>query len=99
MAAADAAGLTNETAYAVAERLRSLRIARGERPVGWKIGFTNRNIWPEYGATAPIWAHVYDRTVVVAERHRAAISLKGSGAPRKASASPSRRYTPRSVTT
>jgi len=68
--------------YAVAAEILRLRRARGENTVGRKIGFTNRNIWPEYGATAPIWAHVYDRTVVVAERHRAAISLKGSARPR-----------------
>jgi 2-oxo-3-hexenedioate decarboxylase len=71
-----------EQGYAVAAEILRLRRARGERTVGRKIGFTNRNIWPEYGATAPIWAHVYDRTVVVAERHHAAISLKGSARPR-----------------
>ena len=71
-----------EQGYAVAAEILGLRRARGERTVGRKIGFTNRDIWAEYGATAPIWAHVYDRTVVVAERHRAAISLKGSARPR-----------------
>ena len=68
--------------YQVAATILKLRRARGEKTVGRKIGFTNRNIWAEYGATAPIWAHVYDRTVVVAERDRAAISLKGSARPR-----------------
>ncbi len=43
-------------AYAVAREIHGLRLARGERPVGRKIGFTNRNIWPEYGVYAPIWA-------------------------------------------
>jgi len=71
-----------EQGYEVATEILKLRRARGEKTVGRKIGFTNRNIWPEYGATAPIWAHVYDRTVVVAERHRATISLKGSARPR-----------------
>ena len=71
-----------EQGYAVAAEILRLRRARGEKTVGRKIGFTNRNIWAEYGATAPIWAHVYDRTVVVAERHRATISLKGSARPR-----------------
>ena len=71
-----------EQGYAVAAEILRLRRARGEKAVGRKIGFTNRNIWPEYGATAPIWAHVYDRTVVAADRHRAAISLKGSARPR-----------------
>jgi 2-keto-4-pentenoate hydratase len=39
------------------------REARGERPIGRKIGFTNRTIWAEYGVYAPIWGYVYDRTV------------------------------------
>jgi len=68
--------------YAVAADLLKRRRARGEMTVGRKIGFTNRNIWAEYGATAPIWAHVYDRTVVVAERSHATLSLKGSARPR-----------------
>ena len=38
-------------------------VARGERPVGYKIGFTNRTIWPLYGINHPIWAPVYDTTV------------------------------------
>jgi 2-oxo-3-hexenedioate decarboxylase len=71
-----------EQGYQVGAALLKMRRARGEKPLGRKIGFTNRNIWAEYGATAPIWAHVYDRTVVVAERHRAAISLRGSARPR-----------------
>ncbi len=75
-------GLGWEQGYQVGAALLKLRRARGEKPVGRKIGFTNRNIWAEYGATAPIWAHVYDRTVVVAERHRAAVSLRGSARPR-----------------
>lgn len=68
--------------YAVAAEILKLRRARGERPVGRKIGFTNRNIWAEYGATAPIWAHVYDRTLILASTHRASVSLKGSVRPR-----------------
>jgi len=68
--------------YAVAAEILKLRRARGERTVGRKIGFTNRNIWAEYGATAPIWAHVYDRTFVFASDHRASVSLKNSARPR-----------------
>ncbi|MGH8648282.1 MAG: 2-keto-4-pentenoate hydratase [Burkholderiales bacterium] len=71
-----------DAGYAVAAEILKRRRARGEKTVGRKIGFTNRNIWAEYSATAPIWAHVYDRTVVVAERDRAALSLKGSARPR-----------------
>jgi 2-oxo-3-hexenedioate decarboxylase len=50
-------------AYRVAAKVRRLREARGERPIGRKIGFTNRTIWAEYGVYAPIWGYVYDRTV------------------------------------
>ncbi len=47
-----------------AAAFRALRVARGERPVGRKIGFTNRGIWAEYGVAAPIWGHVYDTTLL-----------------------------------
>ncbi|MCL4185912.1 MAG: hypothetical protein KJ011_20985 [Burkholderiaceae bacterium] len=40
------------------------RLARGERAVGYKIGFTNRAIWPLYGVFHPIWGPVWDTTVV-----------------------------------
>ena len=50
-------------AYRVAALVHERRVARGERPVGRKIGFTNRRIWDEYGVYAPIWGHVYDTTL------------------------------------
>lgn len=56
-------GFGTEQAYSVAAALRRRRTARGEMQVGRKIGFTNRNIWPEYGVYAPIWGDMYDRTV------------------------------------
>jgi 2-oxo-3-hexenedioate decarboxylase len=71
-----------DAAYKVAADIVRSRRARGEKTIGRKIGFTNRNIWAQYGATAPIWAHVYDRTVQHAEGGRAAVSLKGSVQPR-----------------
>jgi 2-keto-4-pentenoate hydratase len=71
-----------DQAYGVAAAIVRLRRARGEQPIGRKIGFTNRNIWAQYGATGPIWAHVYDRTVQHAENGRATVSLKGSAQPR-----------------
>jgi 2-oxo-3-hexenedioate decarboxylase len=52
-----------EAAYRVAAAVTRLRIARGERRVGWKIGFTNRTIWDEYGVRAPIWGPMWDTTV------------------------------------
>lgn len=71
-----------DDAYDVAADILQLRRDRGERTVGRKIGFTNRNIWPEYGATSPIWAHVYDRTLVFSERGRATVPLRGAARPR-----------------
>jgi 2-keto-4-pentenoate hydratase len=71
-----------DPAYAVAAEIVRLRRARGERCVGRKIGFTNRNIWAQYGATSPIWAHVYDSTLVYAKYNNATLSLRSSVAPR-----------------
>ncbi len=54
-------------AYHVNAELHRRRVARGEKPIGRKIGFTNRTIWPEYGVYTPMWAHVYDTTVTFFE--------------------------------
>src|SRR5690606_5781611 len=43
--------------------INALRLARGEQPMGFKIGFTNRSLWPLYNVFQPIWAPVWDRTV------------------------------------
>jgi len=56
-------GFSLADAYRVATDVRARRAARGERPLGRKIGFTNRTIWAEYDVWAPIWATVYDSTV------------------------------------
>ncbi len=50
-------------AYRVSAEILKRRRARGERPVGRKIGFTNRLIWDEYRVSSPMWGHVYDHTV------------------------------------
>ena len=52
-----------DAAYRVSAEITRRRMARGERPVGWKIGFTNRTIWDEYGVHAPIWGPMYASTV------------------------------------
>jgi len=54
-------------AYRVAAAVVRRRIARGERPVGWKVGFTNTTIWDEYGVHAPIWGPMYDSTVATSD--------------------------------
>ena len=56
-------GFDNRLAYEVSAEILRRRGARGEKPTGRKIGFTNRLIWDEYGVSAPMWGHVYDSTV------------------------------------
>jgi 2-oxo-3-hexenedioate decarboxylase len=55
------------SAYAAALAVRALRIARGERPAGYKIGFTNRTIWSRYAVFTPIWGSMWNTTVVECE--------------------------------
>jgi 2-oxo-3-hexenedioate decarboxylase len=69
-------------AYAVAARVHAERVARGERPVGRKIGFTNRAMWDEYGVREPIWGYVYDTTLFRPRGGRAATALAGFAEPR-----------------
>ncbi len=52
-------GLDLPAAYAATAALRRLREARGERPVGRKIGFTNRALWTAVqGVRAELGRHV-----------------------------------------
>jgi 2-keto-4-pentenoate hydratase len=75
-------GLTPDAGYEAAAALHRHRLARGWKPLGRKIGFTNRSIWPRYGVYQPIWGTVYDRTVDFAQHDRAVISLEGLLNPR-----------------
>ena len=68
-------GFTVEDGYAVADEARRLRIARGERPLGYKIGFTNRGIWARYGVFGPIWGPVWDSTVERVDNAETSVSL------------------------
>jgi hypothetical protein len=52
-----------ERAYSIASEVHERRLGRGEKPVGRKIGFTNRAIWAQRGLAAPIWGYMYDSTV------------------------------------
>ena len=51
-------------AYVVADLIHQARVQEGAIPVGRKIGFTNPDMWSLYGIREPIWAYVYDTTVV-----------------------------------
>lgn len=75
-------GLGLAEAYRVGDRVRRLREAAGERPVGRKIGFTNRTIWDEYAVHAPIWGPVYDTTVRELAEVDDAFPLAGLAEPR-----------------
>ena len=50
-------------AYRAALAVREARTAEGEAPVGYKVGFTNRNIWSRYEVYAPIWGTVWQGTL------------------------------------
>ncbi len=69
-------------AFAVADQTRTLRLARGERALGYKIGFTNRSIWPRYGVHEPIWGPVWNTTTRHLDGVSAEASLAGLSQPR-----------------
>ena len=68
-------GFGLDAAYATSDAILAARTARGERPAGWKIGFTNRTIWDEYGVHAPIWGPMYHATIHACDPGRAAAEL------------------------
>jgi len=69
-------------AFDVADRMRAARIARGDVPAGYKIGFTNRSIWPRYGVFAPIWGTVWRHTLQMLEGTFVRVDLRGLSQPR-----------------
>src|SRR5262245_8753321 len=75
-------GLTPAAGYEAAKRLHEHRLARGWKPAGRKIGFTNRTLWDRYGVHEPMWGWVYDRTLIEAKDNRANVSLTGLVQPR-----------------
>jgi len=75
-------GLTTEAGYDAALALHRHRVALGWKPLGRKIGFTNRTIWPRYGVYEPMWGMVYDRTVVFARDDVATLALDALVQPR-----------------
>lgn len=53
-----------DAAFEVAHVIHQARVDAGAAPVGRKIGFTNPAAWPVFGAHEPMWAYVYDTTLV-----------------------------------
>jgi 2-oxo-3-hexenedioate decarboxylase len=74
--------LDAQQGYAAARALHAHRLAQGWRPIGRKIGFTNRSLWPRYDIYEPIWGHVYDRTLIEARAGHASVPLEGLLQPR-----------------
>ncbi len=75
-------GFDEQAAYEVSAAILERRRARGERPIGRKIGFTNRTMWSHYGVEAPIWAPVYDSTVTFQESSTSPLSIGHLAQPR-----------------
>jgi len=71
-----------DDAYRTAALIKHMREARGDEPVGRKIGFTNRTIWAEYKVYAPMWGYVYNRTVHNLADLGRTFSLNGLAEPR-----------------
>ena len=78
----DARALDLAAASRVTAAVRRKREARGEVPIGRKIGFTNRTIWAEYGVFAPIWGDIYAGTVHELAAKGAGFPLAGLAEPR-----------------
>ena len=84
------AGLDLEGAYRVGAALDRRLRGRGYRRAGWKVGFTNKTIWPRFGLTEPILGPVYEQTLRMAapdgmdapDAPVAELSLAGFCAPR-----------------
>jgi len=79
---ADQPAFDMRAAFAAADEVRRRRIARGEKPLGYKIGFTNRSIWDRYGVHQPIWGPVWDSSTQLLGSASAEISLAGLSQPR-----------------
>mgnify|MGYP003647223475 CR=1 FL=1 len=67
------ADLSLEDAANIQREIISVREGRGEKPVGYKIGFTNRTIWDRYGVHHPIWGPVYDTTLTLLDSNDAGV--------------------------
>ncbi len=68
-------GLSQAQALEVAEGVRSLRIAAGDAPVGYKIGFTNDAVRRQFNAHGRLAATVYASTLQQVPRVDARVLL------------------------
>jgi 2-keto-4-pentenoate hydratase len=72
--------LTQEDGYDIARRIFDVRIAEGDVPIGRKIGFVNRVVWPKYSEPpmihTPFWTPIFKQTVFEAEDNVATVRLE-----------------------
>jgi len=68
-------GFDVAAAYDVLAEIERRRIDAGWRPVGRKIGFTNRTLWERYGVDRPMAARIWSHTLHFAGDARATLSL------------------------
>lgn len=68
--------------YVVLGLIEARRRGQGWQPVGRKIGFTNRTIWPRYGVDQPVWAHIWRQTVSFAREGEISFDLQSIVQPR-----------------
>jgi len=69
-------------AYAMSSELTRRRRARGDRPIGRKLGFTNRATWDLLGVDAPFWGTVYDTTVTFLDAPSGGVAIDHLAQPR-----------------
>jgi 2-keto-4-pentenoate hydratase len=69
------------SAYEVAHLIHEARLEEGNVSVGRKIGFTNP-LWDVYGMRDPIWAYVYDNTLVRLSSTNATCAIGGLSEPK-----------------
>ncbi|MCZ8405368.1 decarboxylase [Achromobacter xylosoxidans] len=75
-------GFDLAVAYDVAQCVHDLRVGEGSITVGRKIGFTNPEMWQIFGVQQPVWAYVYDRTVIAAPQGHVELDIGKYHAPR-----------------
>jgi 2-oxo-3-hexenedioate decarboxylase len=71
-----------DAAYAIERELVSLRVGRGHRSLGYKVGYANRALWRKLKLDTLVWAHVYDDTVQYVRSGAAVVALPHAIAPR-----------------
>ncbi len=59
--------LSMREAYEVSLLVHEARLKIGWKPVGRKIGFTNKDMWALFGVHQPVWSFVYDATCADAD--------------------------------